>query len=78
MERNTGRGRNWWRDGERKDLRKRGVEAGQVERDGEREMYKVLKEEKKKERGEQKSERASGRRGAGHNKGVDEKKIREI
>ena len=50
------------------------MEAGEVERDGEREMYEVLKEEKKKERGEQKRERASGRRGAGHSKVVEERR----
>ena len=35
---------------------------GEVEREGKREMYEVLKEEINKERGEQKRERASSRR----------------
>ena len=38
LERNTRRGRTWQRDGEKKDFRKIGVEAREIEREGERKM----------------------------------------
>ena len=53
------------------------MEAGEVERDGEREMYEVLKEEKKNERGEQKRER-EWQEGSGTQRGCGREKIREI